>query len=158
MDEIRLTPVTFAELSSLRHETLTSETRPFEVPEFLVIRYFGVYRDGSAGHGDALYIVATAAAAEVPGILAARCWISALSITAWGDEMECVTSIGWNRVLKCHEPVRILVGEELSGGFAVCTAQRIRDILRESVEQAFARCREDRQQYEKRLREHYGRA
>src|SRR5881227_2973928 len=64
MNEIRLRPVTFAELSDLRHETLASEQQPFLTPEFLVIRYIGVYRPGSAGRGDALYIVATAKAAR----------------------------------------------------------------------------------------------
>jgi hypothetical protein len=65
VDEVRLRPVTFAQLSDLRHETFTSEERPFDTPEFLVIRYFGAYRDGGAGRGDALYIVATAEAARM---------------------------------------------------------------------------------------------
>ena len=58
MGEVRLRPVTFSELSDLRHEVAVSEDPQFRRPEFLVIRYYGVYRHGSAGRGDALYDLA----------------------------------------------------------------------------------------------------
>jgi hypothetical protein len=64
VDEVQLRSVTYAELSGLRHETFTSVERPFVTPAFLVIRYFGAYRDGASGRGDALYIIATAEAAR----------------------------------------------------------------------------------------------
>ncbi len=158
MDEIRLTPVTLAELSGIRHETFTSEVPPFEVPEFLVVQYFGVYRDGSAGRGDALYIVATATAAR-------SAWYSRCTVLdfrelrySWGDEMEWVTSIGWNVVIKCHEPLRIVVGAECQAGLQSLLQDEYDTFCAESVEQAFARCRDDRQEFEHRLREHQGRA
>lgn len=151
MDEIRLWPVTLAELSGLRHETFTSESRPFQTPEFLVIRYFGAYRDGSAGRGDALYIVATATAAR-------KAWYSRSTVLdfrdlvyAWGDEMQWVTTIGWDRVIRFHAPLGVVVGEKC------CTA--LKSLLREAydkfcvdtLEQAYLLCRQQEQKYKEHL-------
>ncbi len=109
VDGIRLRPVTYAELSGIRHEIFTSEERPSVTPECLIIRYFGTYRHGASGRGDALYIIATAEAAR-------KAWYSRCTVLdfqgleyTWGDEMEWVTSIGWDRVIQCHEPLGIVV-------------------------------------------------
>src|SRR4051794_9203332 len=97
MDEVRLHPVTLTELSRLRHEVFVSDTRA--IPEILVIRYAGTYRDGGEGRGDALYIVATAEAAR-------KAWSAESTVLdfrdleyRWGDEMAWVAGIGWNRVI-----------------------------------------------------------
>ena len=63
VDEIRLRPVTFEQLSAISHSVFVSDAAGRGSPEFLVIRYAGVYRDGSSGKGDALDIIATAEAA-----------------------------------------------------------------------------------------------
>ena len=158
MDEVRLRPVSFAKLSGLRHETFTSEERPFVTPEFLVIRYFGAYRDGSAGHGDALYIVATAEAAR-------KAWYSRCTVLdfrdlryTWGDEMEWVTSIGWDRVLQCHEPLGIVVGEKCRAALKSLLRDEFEKICADTIEQVLALCRRQEQEYKQRLKEHRGRA
>src|SRR5215472_6550625 len=86
MDEVQLRPVTLADLSDFRHEIAIAKGPRSRTPDFLVIRYLGAYRYGSAGKGDALYIVATAAAAR-------KAWWSPSTILdfrdleyRWGDE------------------------------------------------------------------------
>lgn len=158
VDEVRLRPVTFAQLSDLRHETFTSEERPFDTPEFLVIRYFGAYRDGSAGRGDALYIVATAEAARTA-------WYSHFTLLdfrdlqyAWGDEMEWVTSIGWDRVIQGREPLGIVVGEKCRAALKSLLRDEYETLCADTIEQALALCRRQEQEYKQRLKEHRERA
>ena len=51
MGEVRLQPVSYAELSAIRHEVAVSECpEEYQSPEFLVVRYFGSYRTAAAGH------------------------------------------------------------------------------------------------------------
>jgi hypothetical protein len=157
VDDVRLRPVTFAELSGLRHETFTSGERAFVIPEFLVIRYFGAYRDGSAGHGDALYIVAIAEAAR-------KAWDSRCTVLdfrdlhyAWGDEMEWVKSIGWDRVLQCHEPLVIVVGEKCRTAFKSLLRDEYEKFCADTIEQALAQGRRLETEYQQRLKEHRGR-
>jgi len=142
MNEVRLRQMTFAELSDLRHETFLSEQQPFLTPEFLIIRYVGVYRPGSAGHGDALYIVATAKAAR-------EAWYCNSTILdfreldyVWGEEMEWVTSITWDRVICYHAPLlKSLLCDEYDK-FCV-----------ETLEQAYAMGRQQAQDYKLYLKE-----
>ena len=101
MSEVRLRSVSYAELSGLRHEVAVVDGRPFETPEFLVIRYFGSYRDGAEGEPDAKYILAAAAAAR-------QAWWSYSTILDfreleyhWGDNMHWVTQIGWDPGTAC---------------------------------------------------------
>src|SRR5438874_2163318 len=104
MDQIQLRPVSYADLSGLRHETLVSEGPWSAHRAFLVIRYTGAYRHGSGGRGDALYIVAAAAAAR-------EAWRAECAILdfqdleyVWGDEMDWILGVGWDRVTRCHAP------------------------------------------------------
>jgi hypothetical protein len=158
VDELRLRPVDFAELSGLRHEILISEERPSAIPEVLVIRYFGVYRDGGAGRGDALYIVATAEAAR-------KAWFSRCTVLdfrdlrySWGDEMQWVTSIGWDRVVQCREPLGIVVGEKCRAALEFLLRDEYDSLCAGTIEQVLARCRRLEQEYTQRLREYRGRA
>jgi hypothetical protein len=151
MEEIRLRPVTLEELSGLRHETFTSEERPFATPEFLVIRYSGTYRDGSAGRGDALYIVATAKAAR-------EAWHSRSTVLdfrdlayAWGDEMERVTSIGWNPVIRFHTPLGIVVGEKCRTALKLLLRDEYDRFCVDTLEQAYLLCRRKEQDYKQHL-------
>ena len=112
MDEVQLRPVTFEALSALRHSIFVSESPGGISPEFLVIRYEGVYRHGGAGRGDALYIVAAAEAAL-------KAWWAPCTILdlrdlqyEWGDNMEWITSIAWDRVMHRHSPLAIVVSDK----------------------------------------------
>ena len=111
MTDVRLRPVTYAELSSLRHEVAVADGPPFQSPELLVIRYFGSYRDGAAGEPDARYILAAAAAAR-------EAWWAYSTILdfreltyRWGDNMEWVTRIGWDPGVRLDWPLAIVVGD-----------------------------------------------
>lgn len=153
MDEVRLRQMTFAELSDLRHETFTSEQQPFLTPEFLVIRYVGVYKPGGAGRGDALYIVATAKAAR-------EAWYSNSTILdfreleyVWGDEMEWVTSITWDRVIRYHAPLTIVVGEKCRGALKSLLRDEYDKFCVETLEQAYAMGRQKTQDYKLYLKE-----
>lgn len=142
MDEVRLRSVTLDELSGIRHSVLVSEETSAGSREFLVIRYEGVYRDGAPGKRDALYIVAAAEAAR-------KAWWAPCTILdfrelqyRWGDEMEWIASIGWDRVTRCQAPLAIVVSDKcrpalqslLEGEFGRCCV--------ETLDQAFATCRQ----------------
>lgn len=116
MEEVRLRPVTFEQLSAVRHSVFVSESAERCSPEFLVVRYDGVYRNGGAGRDDALYLVAVAKAAQ-------KAWWAPGTILdlrdlrySWGDEMEWITSIGWDRVMRRHSPLAIVVSDQCRAG------------------------------------------
>jgi hypothetical protein len=151
MDETQLRKLRLADLSGLRHETFSSDRDP--IPEFLVLRYFGAYRDGSEGRGDALYIVATAEAAR-------KAWYSRCTVLdfreleyRWGDEMEWVTSIGWNPVISDHEPLGIVVGEKCRGALKSLLGEKYEQHCVETLEEAFALCRRQELGYKQHLKD-----
>jgi hypothetical protein len=153
MDEVRLRPVTYADLSALRHEVAISEGAQFQPPEFLVIRYFGSYRDGSAGRADALYIVATAAAAR-------KAWWSPSTVLDfrgleyhWGDEMEWITSIVWYPAIRAHEPLAVVVGDKCRQALQSLLRGDYQKFCVETLEEAFAMCRQKAQEHKQRLKE-----
>jgi hypothetical protein len=153
MHEVRLKPVTFAELSQLRHEVSVSEGAPFAAPEFLVVRYVGSYRDGAEGKGDALYIVATAEAAR-------KAWYSHATVLDfreleyhWGDNMEWVTGIGWDPGVRAHEPLAIVVGDKCRDALRSLLREKYQGCCVDAFEDAFALCRQQWQAYAQRLKE-----
>ena len=112
MAEVRLRPVSYAELSALRHEVAVADGPPFQAAEFLVIRYFGSYRDGAEGEPDAKYILAAAASAQ-------KAWWAYSTILdfreleyRWGDNMEWISRIGWDPGLRLHWPLAVVVGDK----------------------------------------------
>jgi hypothetical protein len=152
MGEVRLRPVTFSELSDLRHEVAVSEDPQFRRPEFLVIQYFGVYKHGSAGRGDALYIVATAEAAR-------KAWWSPCTVLdfreleyRWGDEMAWVTSIvsGRSRV---HAALAVVVGDRCRDALRSLLREEYEQLCVETLEQAYESCRQQALAYDQRLEE-----
>ena len=151
MDESRLRCVSLADLSGIRHEMLASVAHPGLRPEFLVIRYSGSYRDGGEGRGDALYIVATAAAR--PEAWSPRCTILDFRDLeyAWGDEMAWVVSIGWNPGFGCRAPLGIVVGEGCRGALQSLLREKYEECCVETMEQAFVLCRRQEREYERLL-------
>jgi hypothetical protein len=142
MTEVRLRPVTYSELSSLRHEVAVADSPPFQAPEFLVIRYFGSYRDGAEGEPDARYILAAAAAAR-------EAWWSHSTILdfrelqyRWGDNMRWVTRIGWDSGMRLHWPLAVVVGERCRDAMRSLLRDEYQGLCVESLEEAFALCRQ----------------
>jgi hypothetical protein len=141
VDDVRLRPVTLDQLSALRHSVFVSESGDFGSPEFLVIRYEGVYRDGARGQGDALYLVAAAEAAL-------KAWWAPCVILdlrelqyAWGDEMEWIASIGWDRVTRCHAPLAIVVSEKCRTALKSLLEEQFDRFCVASLEEAYSSCR-----------------
>jgi hypothetical protein len=158
MGEVRLRPVTYAELSALRHEVAIADGPQFQAPDFLVIRYFGAYRSGSPGREDALYIVAAAAAAR-------EAWWSPRTVLdfreleyRWGDNMEWATSITWSPVLRTNEPFAIVVGDRCRDALRSLLREEYEQFCVETLEQAFESCRQQSLVYDQRLKEFRGRA
>lgn len=157
MSDVRLRPVTFAELSNLRHEVAVAEGPRHCAPDILVIRYVGTYRDGSEGRGDALYIVATAAAAR-------RAWWSPCTILDfreleyhWGDEMEWVSSITRDGVIDIGAPFAVVVGDKCRDALQSLLRKRYREFCVDTLEEAFDSCRRQSLVYHQRLKEFQGR-
>lgn len=152
MDEVRLRPVTLAELSDLQHEVAIAEGPWFRPPDFLVIRYWGTYRYGSAGKGDALYIVATAAAA-------CKAWWSPCTILdfrdleyRWGDEMGWITDITWDPVIRTHAPLAIVVGAKCRDALRSLLREEYERFCVDTLKQAFTLCRQQEQEYDECLK------
>ncbi len=151
-------PVTYAELSGIRHEIFTSEERPSVTPECLIIRYFGTYRYGASGRGDALYIIATAEAAR-------KAWYSRCTVLdfqgleyTWGDEMEWVTSVGWDRLIQCHEPLGLVVGARCRTALQSLLGEEYEKFCGDTIEQVLDLCRRKEQEYKQRLKDYRERA
>lgn len=86
------------------------------------------------------YIVATAEAAR-------KAWSSRCTVLDftdlqydWGDEMEWVTSIGWDRVIQCHEPLGIVVGEKRQAASKSPLREEFEKFCLDILEQAFVLC------------------
>jgi hypothetical protein len=153
MDEVRLRTVTYAELSALRHEVAVSEAPKFHSPEFLVIRYFGSYRDGGAGKPDALYILAAAAAARQ----AWWCYSTILDFQGleyhWGDNMEWIPRIAWDPGTRLRWPLAVVVGGKCRDALRSLLRETYPEYCVETMEEAFALCRRKKQEHEQRLEE-----
>jgi hypothetical protein len=153
MTEARLRPVTYAELSGLRHEVAVADGPPFQPPEFLVIRYFGSYRDGAEGEPDARYILAAAAAAQ-------KAWWAYSTILdfreleyRWGDNMEWVAGIGWDPGVRLHWPLAVVVGDRCRDALRSLLRDEYQGLCVESLEEAFALCGRKAEEHKQRLRE-----
>lgn len=147
MDEVKLSAVSLETLSEIRHDTLISQSE-----EFLVLRYRGRYRQGGDGRGDALYIVATATAARE----AWTCRSTILDVQeleyVWGDEMEWITSITYDRTLRYHAPLSIIVGVKCRDALKSLLRNEYELFCVETTEQAYSMCREKIQKHKEYLR------
>jgi hypothetical protein len=153
MNEVKLRTVTYADLSALRHEVAISLAPKLVNPEFLVISYFGSYRDGAKGKGDALYIVATAAAAR-------ESWWSPSTILDfrgleyhWGDEMEWVTRIGWDPGTQLRWSLAIVVGDKCRDALRSLLREDYSEMCVDTIEEAFTLCRHKEKEHKQRLKE-----
>ena len=107
---MQLNLVSLEQLSALEHEVRLPSHPKFQAPEFKVIAYAGTYRRGAQGKDDALYIMATAAAAH-------KAWYTESIVIdfsrlryEWGDEMQWVLGIGQRAPVTCRYPLAIIVG------------------------------------------------
>jgi hypothetical protein len=153
MEEVRLRSVTYAELSAIRHEISISVGQQFQAPEFLVIKYFGRYRDGAAGKDDALCMVAAAAAAR-------EAWWSPSLILDfrdleyhWGDEMRWVISTTWNSGIRVHEPLAVVVGDKCRDPLRSLLREKYDIDCVETVDDAYAMCRRKVQDHKQVLKD-----
>lgn len=152
MEQVTLKPVNYVELSALRHEIAVSEGAT-RVPEFLVIRYFGKYRDGGVGRDDALYIVAAAAAARAA-------WFAYSTILdfreleyRWGDNMEWVRGITWDKGTRSHWPMAIVVGDHCCDALRSLFKEEYAQDCVDSLEEAFVLCRTKAIEHSQRLKD-----
>ena len=158
MAEVLLRPVSYAELTGLRHEVAVADGPRFQSPEFLVVRYFGSYRDGAEGEPDAKYILAATAAAR-------EAWWSYSTILdfreleyRWGDNMQWVTGIGWDKGIRLHWPLAVVVGDRCRDALRSLLRDEYQGLCVESLEEAFAVCRRKADEHKRQLRERRGQA
>jgi hypothetical protein len=156
MTDVRLRPVSYSELSSLQHEVAVADAPPHQAPEFLVIRYFGSYRDGGEGEPDARYILAAAAAAR-------EAWWSYSTILdfreleyRWGDNMSWVLRIAWDPGIRLHWPLAIVVSDKCRDALRSLLREEYERSCVESLPEAFALCRQKAQAHKQHLQEKRG--
>jgi hypothetical protein len=158
MAEVRLRLVTYSELSAIRHEVAVADGPPHQTSEFLVIRFFGSYRDGAEGEQDARYIVAAAAAARE----AWWCYSTILDFQEleyrWGDNMEWITRVGWDPGIRLHWPLAVVVGDKCRHALRSLLRDEYDGLCVESLQEAFALCRQKAREHEQQLREKRGQA
>jgi hypothetical protein len=143
VDEVRLRPVTFDQLSAILHSVFVSDTTGDGSPEFLVVRYEGVYRDGSSGKGDALYIVAAAEAAL-------KAWWAPCTILDLRDLQYA--SIGWDRLTRCHAPLAIIVSDKCRAALKSLLEDEFDRFCVDSMEAAYSSCRKQQVEWEQALK------
>lgn len=158
MSEVRLRPVSYSELSALRHKVAVSDCQPEQTPEFLVIRYFGAYRDGATGYGDALCILAAANAARE----AWWCYSTILDFREleyrWGDNMAWINRIGWDPGIQLHWPLAVVVGDQCRDALRSLLRNEYEGLCVESLEEAFALCRRKTDDHKRQLQDRQGSA
>ena len=145
---MQLHPVSLKQLSALEHEVRLPSHLRFHTPEFKVIAYTGSYRSGSQGKEDALYIMATAAAAH-------EAWytdsividFSGLSYD-WGDQMEWVLNVGRGAVANCDYPLAIIVGPDCEQALRSLMPDEYDNYCVSSLEDALTLLVEKRRAYE----------
>lgn len=157
MGKARLRTVTYADLSALRHEVAVVDGSEFQPPEFLVVRYFGAYRDGSEGTPDAKYILAAAAAAR-------EAWWSRCTILdfraleyRWGDNMAWVARIGWDKGIQLQWPLAIVVGDGCRDALRSLLRDKYPGLCVESLDEAFALCRVKAEEFDRQLKAFWAR-
>ncbi|WP_232068435.1 hypothetical protein [Gemmata obscuriglobus] len=153
MGNVRLRTVTYSDLSALRHEVAVVDGPQFQPPEFLVVRYFGSYRDGSEGTPDAKYILAASAAAR-------EAWWSRCTVLdfrelvyRWGDNMAWVTQIGRDGVTKLQWPLAIVVGDGCRDALRSLLRDEYAGLCVESLDEAFTLCRVKAEEHERQLKQ-----
>jgi hypothetical protein len=152
MSDVRLRPVSYAELSDLQHEVAVAETPRFQSTEFLVIRYFWTYRDGAEGEPDARYILAAAAAREAWWAYSTVFDFREL-VYRWGDNMQWATPVGRAPGMQMHWPLAIVVGDRCRDALRSLLRAEYEGLCIESLEEAFALCRRKAEEHKRRLRE-----
>jgi hypothetical protein len=100
----------FDELSDIKLEIYTGESRYKDYLEIMVLKYNGIYGIGSSGNGDAQYMYAMGKAAlaawEPSGVILD--W-SNLDYQ-WGDMLEMVLDIGEHQYIDAMFPTAVIVG------------------------------------------------
>jgi hypothetical protein len=109
---MKLVPVSFEKLSDITYSIALAPHEKHSIPEFLVVKFTGKYRDGSSGRTDAIFLVAIMEAVQ-------KAWFSAALIIDftdlsyhWGDEMDWIHEVGRFHPSPCHKPMAIIVGDQ----------------------------------------------
>ena len=110
------------------------------------------------GEPDAKYILAAAAAAR-------EAWWSYSTILdfreleyLWGDNMQWVAGIGWDKGIRLHWPLAIVVGDRCRDALRSLLRDEYQELCVESLEEAFTVCRRKADEHKRQLRELRGQA
>lgn len=109
---MQLVPVSFEKLSNIKYSIALAPHERCSTPEFVVVKFTGVYRYGSAGRPDALFLVSMLAAVQ-------KAWFTTSLIIdftdfsyEWGDEMNWIHDVGRFLPSPCDKPLAIVVGDQ----------------------------------------------
>jgi hypothetical protein len=153
MSEVQLRPVSYPELSSLRHEVAIADAPRFHTPEFLVISFFGTYRDGAKGEPDAKYILAMTAAAREAW------WAYSIILDfreleyRWGDNMAWITGICKKPGIRLNWPLAVVVGDRCRDALRSLLREEYHGLCVESIDEAFEVCRQKAEEHKQQLKE-----
>jgi hypothetical protein len=150
---MQLRRVTYDQLSARSHQVFVSDDETSGAHQFLVIQFQGIYKAGAAGSGDALYIVSAIEAAR-------RAWWAPSTVVdfreleyTWGDEMEWVAEIGWDRVTRIQAPLAIVISDKCRKALKSLLEAEFERVCVDTLESAFELCRAQEMQWHQQLKE-----
>ncbi|WP_299408384.1 hypothetical protein [Acaryochloris sp. IP29b_bin.148] len=111
-----LVPVSFEALSDIKYSIALAPHERFCTPEFAVVKFSGMYRDGAAGKSDALFITAIMDAVQTAWFTPSLIMDFTDLEYRWGDEMEWIHDVGRFMPSPCSKPLAIIVSDKCRTG------------------------------------------
>ncbi|MEM8533931.1 MAG: hypothetical protein AAGF95_24010 [Chloroflexota bacterium] len=146
---MQLIPVSFEELSDIKYTVALTPHAPYATPEFLVVTFTGVYRDGSAGNTDATFMVAIMEGVQ-------RAWFTKSLIIDlsgltywWGDEMSWIYRVGHFQPSPCYKPLAIIVGDNCRDALQTLDPEQYNQHCVQSFEEALTLIRSEKPKFDK---------
>jgi len=150
---MKLTEVTFSDLSNIVHQIFISEHQRFATPDFKIIKFVGVYDYGSAGANDGLYIRAIYEAVHTAWYTHANILDFTELDYQWGDQMDHVFNFGWNSYIQYQHPLVVIVGERCREALQSLLTSNYQKDCCDTLEEAIQLAKQKHLDHEKHLAE-----
>lgn len=149
---MKLIPASLEDLSNIRYEVHFPECVSFDSAEFVHIGFRGKYRDGASGRADAQFLNAIVGA--VDSAWQVQAFVIDLTNLAyqWGDEMQCIWDIGYERWCRSHRPLAVIVGDLCGPALKTLDRQEFDRFAVTTLDDAIASIRKQQPVYQESVR------